>query len=124
MKMVNYKKVIAVASLGTVMALGSMSSAFAADLHTVAPTKKVEQNQKQQQHNNKPQQQHPQLPQHHVTLLTETQATDIALTQYQGLVKDIQLTIEYGKNVYIIVIHSNDGIDHTVTVDAVTGSIL
>jgi uncharacterized membrane protein YkoI len=107
MKKVNYKKVVFAVSLGTVMALGSISSAFAADLnHTVAPAKKVELQQQQ-----------------HVKLLTEQQAKAIALKQYKGNVKDIQLTKENGKNVYVIVIHGKDGKDRTVKVDAITGAI-
>jgi uncharacterized membrane protein YkoI len=56
-------------------------------------------------------------------VLTQVQATAIALTQYQGVVKSIQLTMEYGEDVYVIVIHSSDGVDHTVNVDASTGEI-
>jgi hypothetical protein len=42
MKTVNYKKVVFGVSLGTIMALGSMSSAFAADLnHSKVPANKA-----------------------------------------------------------------------------------
>jgi nucleoside-specific outer membrane channel protein Tsx len=51
MKAVNYKKVVVGVFLGTIMAIGSMSSAFAADYnhtkvhHTTVPAKKVESHQ-------------------------------------------------------------------------------
>jgi hypothetical protein len=46
MKTLNYKKVVVGVSLGTIMALGSMSSAFAADLnHTMLPANKVQSHQ-------------------------------------------------------------------------------
>jgi uncharacterized membrane protein YkoI len=128
----NYKKVVFGVSLGTVMVLGSMSSAFAADNnHPSAqnhPTTQAKTVDLQHQKSNPihPSPSHP-TSNHQswqqVTLLTQDQATDIALTQYQGIVKDIQLTTEYGKDVYVIVIHSNDGVDHTVNVDARTGVI-
>jgi uncharacterized membrane protein YkoI len=63
-------------------------------------------------------------PRQQVTLLTQDQAKAIALTQYKGVVKDIKLTKENGKDVYIIVIHGQDGKDHTVKVDAITGAIV
>jgi uncharacterized membrane protein YkoI len=126
MNKVNFKKIVFGVSLGTVMVLGSMSSAFAADNnHPTAQTKKVEvQQQKSNLHPSpRPSPSPKHQPWQQVTLLTQDQATDIALTQYQGVVKDIQLTTEYGKDVYVIVIHSNDGVDHTVNVDARTGVI-
>jgi uncharacterized membrane protein YkoI len=105
MKKVNYKKVVFAVSLGTVMALGSMSSAFAADLnHPTYQAKKVELQQP-------------------VKLMTQEQAKTIALKQYKGNVKSIQLTKENGINVYVIVIHGQDGKDHTVKVDALTGAV-
>jgi uncharacterized membrane protein YkoI len=105
MKKVNYKKVVFAVSLGTVMALGSMSSAFAADLnHPTYQAKKVELQQP-------------------VKLMTQEQAKTIALKQYKGNVKSIQLTKENGINVYVIVIHGQDGKDHTMKVDALTGAV-
>jgi uncharacterized membrane protein YkoI len=106
MKRNKVKNIVCGVSLGTVMMLGSMSSAFAADInHPTAPAKKVEI-------------------QHQVKLLTQAQAKAIALKQYKGVVKDIQLAKENGKDVYIIVIHGQDGKDHTVKVDAITGAIV
>jgi hypothetical protein len=87
-------------------ALGSISSAFAADInHPTDLAKKVESQQQ-------------------VKLLSQEQAKAIALKQYKGNVKDIQLTMENGKDVYIIVIHGQDGNDHTVKFDAITGAIV
>jgi uncharacterized membrane protein YkoI len=106
MKKVNFKKVVFGVSLGTVVILGSMSSAFAADINRPSDLpKKVELQQQ-------------------VKLLTQEQAKAIALKQYKGHVKDIQLTKVNGKDVYVIVIHSQDGKDHTVKIDAVTGTIV
>jgi uncharacterized membrane protein YkoI len=106
MKKGNFKKVVFGVSLGTVMALGSMSSAFAADLnHSTGTVKKIESPQ-------------------HVKLLTEIQAKAIALKQFKGQIKDIRLTKENGRDVYVIVIHGQDGINHTVKVDAITGAIV
>jgi uncharacterized membrane protein YkoI len=106
MKKINFKKVICGVSLGTVMAFGSMSSAFAADLnHTMNPAKKVES--QQQQH-----------------VLTKNQVKAIALKQYKGNVKDTRLTKENGKDVYVSVIHGQDGKDRTVRVDPSTGSLI
>jgi uncharacterized membrane protein YkoI len=133
MNKVNFKKVVLGVSLGTVMALGSISSAFAADIqHPTAPAKTVQQ-QKSNAHpaptahptptaHPAPAAQH--QPRQQATLQTQDQATAIAQTQYQGVVKDVQLTKEYGKDVYVIVIHTQDGIDHTVKVDARTGEII
>jgi uncharacterized membrane protein YkoI len=136
MKKVTFKKVVCGVSLGTVMALGSISSAFAADInHPTAPAKKVEVQQQKSNPNHpnpkpSPSPSHPKPsynPKHEqqqqVTLLTQDQAKAVALTQYQGVVKNIQLTKEYGKDVYVIVIHSKDGNDQTVKVDAKTGEI-
>jgi uncharacterized membrane protein YkoI len=147
MNKVNFKKVVFGVSLGTVMALGSMSSAFAADInHPTAPAKTVQQ-QKSVAHTaptthptptahtapttHPTPTAHPAPTTHpiakhqpQVTLLTTDEANAIALTQYQGIVKDNELTKEYGKDVYVIVIHSNDGVDYTVNVDARTGEVL
>jgi uncharacterized membrane protein YkoI len=106
MKKVRFKKVVFGVSLGTVMVLASMSSAFAADLNT--PTvlgKKVELQQP-------------------VKVLTQEQVKAIALKQFKGDVKDIHLTKENGKDVYVIVIHGQDGKDHTVKIDTVTGALV
>jgi uncharacterized membrane protein YkoI len=106
MKRINVKNVVCGVSLGTVMMLGSMSSAFAADINRPTdPAYKVELQQ-------------------HVKLLTEEQAKAIALKQFKGVVKDIQLTKENGKDVYVIVIHDQDGKDRTVKVDLSTGSLV
>jgi uncharacterized membrane protein YkoI len=106
MKRINVKNVVCGVSLGTVLMLGSMSSAFAADInHPTAQAAKVELQQQ-------------------VKLLTKEQAKAIALKQYKGDVKDIQLTKENGKDVYIIVIHDQDGQDHTVKVDRSTGALV
>jgi uncharacterized membrane protein YkoI len=104
MNKVNFKKVVFGVSLGTVMALGSMSSAFAADIHQPAAQAKTLQQQKQ------------------VKILTQAQAEDVALKQYRGIVKDIKLNKENGKDIYVVVIHGEDGKDHTVKVDAATGA--
>jgi uncharacterized membrane protein YkoI len=45
----------------------------------------------------------------------------IALKQYKGTVKDIKLNKENGKDVYVVVIHGQDGKDHNVKIDAKTG---
>jgi uncharacterized membrane protein YkoI len=106
MNKVYFKKVVCGVSLGTVMVLGSMSSAFAADInHPATQVKKVELVQQ-------------------VKLLTKVQAKTIALKQYKGAVKDIQLKKENGIDLYIIVIHGQDGKDHTVKVNAITGAIV
>jgi uncharacterized membrane protein YkoI len=131
MKMVTFKKVICGVSLGTVMALGSMSSAFAADLnHSNSNSKQDQHQQQQDQHQQQQdqyqhqQQQQDQYQYQPVQLLTPKQAESIALQQYKGVLKDIQLTMENGKDVYIIVIHDQNGNDYTVKVDAITGAIV
>jgi uncharacterized membrane protein YkoI len=92
MNKVNFMKAVCGVSLGTVMVLGSMSSAFAADInHPTTQAKTVELQQQ-------------------VKSLTQEQAKAIALKQYKGDVKDIQLTKENGK-------------DHEVKIDANTGEI-
>jgi uncharacterized membrane protein YkoI len=104
MKKVNFKKLVCGVSLGTVMALGSMSSVFAADINQpIDPAKKVELQQPAKS-------------------LTKEQAKADALQQYKGDVKDIQLTKENGKDVYVIVIHGQDGKDHTVKINAITSA--
>jgi uncharacterized membrane protein YkoI len=80
-----------------------MSSAFAADINQ--PTIQTKTVQTQQQ----------------VKLFTQDQVKAIALKQYKGTVKDIKLNKENGKDVYVIVIHGEDGKDHTVKLDAGTG---
>jgi uncharacterized membrane protein YkoI len=106
MKQVNIKKVVCGVSLGTIMALASISSAFAADINnTTVQAKKLAIQQP-------------------VKALTQEQAKAIALKLYKGDVKDIHLTKENGKDVHIIVIHGQDGKDHTVKVDAITGAIV
>jgi uncharacterized membrane protein YkoI len=102
----NFKKVVCGVSLGTVMVLGSMSSAFAADINQ--PTDLAKKVELQQQ----------------VKLLTQEQAKAIALKQYKGDVKDIHFNKENGKDVYVAVIHGQDGKDHTVKVDPSTGSLI
>jgi uncharacterized membrane protein YkoI len=132
MNKVNFKKLVFGVSLGTVMALGSMSSAFAADINHPSAQAKVELKQQKATPATHPTPTthpipttHPkQQPRQQVTLQTEDQAKAVALTQYQGIVKSIQLTKEYGKDVYVIVIHSKDGVDHTVKVDARSGVII
>jgi uncharacterized membrane protein YkoI len=105
MKMVTFKKVICGVSLGTVMALGSMSSAFAADInHPTAQDKTVVSKQPQQ-----------------AKQFTQEQVKADALKKYKGTVKDIKLNKENGKDVYVIVIHGDDGNDHWVKEDAATG---
>jgi uncharacterized membrane protein YkoI len=108
MNKVNFKKVVLGVSLGTVMALGSMSSAFAANINHPASQAKTVQSKQQQQ----------------VKLLTQEQVKSIVLKQYKGTVKDIKLTNENGKDVYVVVVHGEDGKDHTVKVDAATGVIV
>jgi uncharacterized membrane protein YkoI len=118
MNNVNFKKVVFGVSLGTVMALGSMSSAFAADInHPTAQSKTVQQ-QKQVKTVPQPKQVKtvPQPKQ-----VTQSQVKDIALKQYKGTVKDIKLNKENGKDVYAVVVHGQDGKDHTLKVDASTG---
>ncbi|SEC05689.1 PepSY domain-containing protein [Paenibacillus sp. GP183] len=105
MNKVNFKKVVFGVSLGTVMALGSMSSAFAADINN--PTAQAKKVEPQQQNQAKP--------------YTQEQVKALALKQYQGTVKDIKLNKENGKDVYVTVIHGQDGKDHTVKMDAATG---
>jgi uncharacterized membrane protein YkoI len=99
----NFKKVVLGVSLGTVMAISSMSSAFAADINQ--PTIQTKTVQTQQQ----------------VKLFTQDQVKAIALKQYKGTVKDIKLNKENGKDVYVVVIHGQDGKDHNVKIDAKTG---
>jgi hypothetical protein len=180
MNKVNFKKVVFGLSLGTVMALGSMSSAFAADnnLPTTQATKvhlvptnpilgnvgtnnppttqatkvhlvptnpilgnvgttapliqnganggrvlgnvgtspkgdqKPNQNQKPKQIN------HPSQ-----NLLPQEQAKKIALKQHKGTVKETKLNKENGKDVYVIVIHGQDGKDYTVKLNADTENV-
>jgi uncharacterized membrane protein YkoI len=105
MNKVNFKKVALGLSLGTVMALGSMSSAFAADInHSTAKAKTVVSK-----------------PQHQSKQYTEEQAKANALKQVKGTVKDVKLNKENGKDVYEVVVHGQDGKDHKVKVDAATG---
>jgi hypothetical protein len=190
MNKVNFKKVVFGLSLGTVMALGSMSSAFAADnnlpttqatkvhllptnpilgnvgtsapliqnganggrvlgndgtpapliqnganggrvlgnvgtpapliqnganggrvLGNVGTSSKCDQNQK------------PNQIKHRSQLLPQEQAKKIALKQHKGTVKDTKLNKENGKDVYIIVIHGQDGKDYTVKMNADTESV-
>jgi uncharacterized membrane protein YkoI len=148
MNKVNFKKVVLGVSLGTVMALGSMSSAFAADstaahshtttttttpataahshttTTTTTPAVAAHSHTTTTTTTTTPAPYAKHHVQQQVTLLTTDEANAVALTQYQGIVKDNQLTKEYGKDVYVIVIHSNDGVDHTVKVDARTGDVL
>jgi uncharacterized membrane protein YkoI len=127
MNNVNFKKVVFGVSLGTVMALGSMSSAFAADInHPTAQSKTVQQ-QKQVKTVPQPKQvktvpqpkQVKTVPQ--PKQITQSQVKDIALKQYKGTVKDIKLNKENGKDIYVIIIHGQDGKDHDVRIDAQTG---
>jgi uncharacterized membrane protein YkoI len=145
MNKVNFKKVVFGVSLGTVMALGSMSSAFAADInHPTAQAKPVDITQPKQVllpaqvkpvDITKPKQ--VLLPaqvqvkdvaskQHKgVTMtLTQGQIKAIALQQYPGTVKSINLSNENGVDIYVVIINGSDGIEHTVKIDATTGAIV
>jgi uncharacterized membrane protein YkoI len=87
------------------MVLGSMSSAFAADInHPTAQAKTVVSKQPQQ-----------------AKLFTQEQVKADALKKYKGTVKDIKLNKENGKDVYVVVVHGDDGKDHWVKMDAATG---
>jgi uncharacterized membrane protein YkoI len=52
---------------------------------------------------------------------TQDEVKNIALQQYKGTVKSIKLSKENGKDVYVVVIHGQDGKDHNVKIDAKTG---
>jgi uncharacterized membrane protein YkoI len=54
---------------------------------------------------------------------TQEEAKAIALKQYKGNIKDIHLNKENGKDVYVAVIHDQNGKDHDVKIDAKTGEI-
>jgi uncharacterized membrane protein YkoI len=106
MNKVNFKKIVCGVSLGTVMVLGSMSSAFAADNnHPTAQAKTVVVSKQPQQ----------------AKLATQEQVKADALKKYKGTVKDIKLNKENGKDVYVVVVHGDDGKDHWVKMDAATG---
>jgi hypothetical protein len=60
---------------------------------------------------------------HRNQLLPQEQAKKIALKQHKGTVKDTKLNKENGKDVYIIVIHGQDGKDYTVKMNADTESV-
>jgi hypothetical protein len=60
---------------------------------------------------------------HRSQLLPQEQAKKIALKQHKGTVKDTKLNKENGKDVYIIVIHGQDGKDYTVKMNADTESV-
>jgi uncharacterized membrane protein YkoI len=59
-----------------------------------------------------------------VVNITQEQAKAIALKQYKGTVKNIQLKNENGKEIYIVSVHDQDGKDHDVKFDANTGETL
>jgi hypothetical protein len=80
-------------------------------LGNVGTSSKCDQNQK------------PNQIKHRSQLLPQEQAKKIALKQHKGTVKDTKLNKENGKDVYIIVIHGQDGKDYTVKMNADTESV-
>jgi uncharacterized membrane protein YkoI len=142
MNKVNFKKVIFGLSLGTVMALGFMSSAFAADInHPTAQAKTVQQQKpvktQEQAKANALKQDigtvvHGQDGKDHRVKVnaganvrfTQEQIKAIALQQYAGTVRSIKLSNENGVDVYVVIINGSDGKEHTVKITAATGEIV